>query len=291
MPLSVSALLRRAREKQQNLAVVSLHDAPAARIACDAGADLLLVGDSAGNTLLGYDDTLSVTMDEMAMLCAAVVRGVKKSSRADVPVIADLPFASYSSPRDAVRHGAVLMRTGASAVKIEGSGKSVLRVARALRENGIPVVGHIGYTPQFARGFDRVVQARHSREALELLNAAQLLNENGVAALVLEAVAEEATREITSLGTPTIGIGAGPDCDAQVLVWHDIVGISAGAPFRFVKRYGEAGAAMQSAVAGFVGEVQGGVFPTQSHGWLMNDGEAEALRVALNDEALNKGSA
>ena len=281
MPLSVSAVLRRARSEQRVVAVVSLHDAPSARIACDAGAELLLVGDSAGNTLLGYDDTLSVTLDEMTMLTAAVARGVRRSSRTDVPIIADLPFATYASPRDAVSAGARLMRAGASAVKLEGAGKSVRKSALALIESGIPVVGHIGYTPQFARGFDHVVQARCAAEARTLLESANSLNEIGVAALVLEAVASEAARAVTAVGTPTIGIGAGAGCDAQVLVWHDIVGISPGAPFRFVRRFGEVGEAMQAAVQDYVAQVQSGAFPAESNGWSMNDGESEKLNGYL----------
>jgi 3-methyl-2-oxobutanoate hydroxymethyltransferase len=219
----------------------------------------------------------------MEMLCAAVARGVRKSTRADVPVIADLPFASYATPRDAVKNAARLMRVGASAVKIEGGGESVCNAARALAENGVPVVGHLGYTPQFARGFNSVVQARTSNEANKLVDESFALTECGITALVLEAVTAETAAYITALGTPTIGIGAGTECDAQVLVWHDIVGISAGAPFRFVKRYGEVGVAMQSAVEQFVTEVQSGAFPTEAHGWRMNKGEAERLLERLDE--------
>ena len=293
MPLSVSAVLRRARQEQRPLAVVSLHDAPSARIACEAGADLLLVGDSAGNTLLGYEDTLSVTLDEMTMLSAAVARGARASSRADVPIIADLPFATYASPRQAVAAGARLMRGGAAAVKVEGGGKSVRRAALALIENGIPVVGHLGYTPQFARGFEHVVQARSATEAGALLEAARGMTETGICAMVLEAVTEEAARAVTALGVPTIGIGAGPHCDAQVLVWHDIVGISPGAPFRFVKRFGEAGDCMLAAARQYVAQVHDRGFPAAANGWKMNEGEAEALNshLAIRSAACEGGGA
>lgn len=287
MPLSVSALLNRARAEQRKVAVVSLHDAPSARLSCDAGADMLLVGDSAGNTLLGYDDTLSVTLDEMVMLCAAVVRGVRKSSRPEVPVIADLPFASYASPRQAVDSGARLMRAGAGAVKMEGGGKSVRKAARALAESGIPVVGHLGYTPQFARGFDHVVQARTSEEVLAIIEDTKGLQECGIAGLVLEAVTDEAARAITAVGVPTIGIGAGAGCDAQVLVWHDIVGITEGAPFRFVKRYAEAGTVMRKAVAAYVHDVGEGAFPTEANLWRLTEDQAEALSVDLEKISTN----
>lgn len=284
MPLSVSALLNRARAEQRKLVVVSLHDAPSARLSCDAGADLLLVGDSAGNTLLGYDDTLSVSLDEMVMLAAAAARGTRKSGRPDIPLIVDLPFATYASPRQAVANGARLMRAGAGAVKVEGAGKSVCKAVRALTESGIPVIGHLGYTPQFARAFNSVVQARSAAGALDLLEETGKLVECGIAGLVLEAVTDEAARAVTALGTPTIGIGAGPGCDAQVLVWHDIVGLSEGAPFRFVKRYAEAAQLMQSAVSAFAAEVRESAFPSEANLWHMDGEQAGLLRDAFAEK-------
>ena len=284
MPVSLLRTLSQSKKDHRKLAVVSLHDAPSARIACDAGADILLVGDSAGNTLLGYEDTLSVSFDEMRMLAAAVARGVKSSSRPEVPVIADLPFATSGSARDAIRNGAILMRAGAHAVKLEGAGKRARQAVEALVETGMPVVGHLGFTPQSALQFEKIVQARDADSARKLLHDARALEDCGCCAVVLEAVASEAAREISSaLRIPTIGIGAGVQCGGQVLVWHDLVGLSPGAPFRFVKRFGEAGDAMRAAVENYVEEVRAESFPSEVHGWKMDADAAEKLARSIQN--------
>ncbi|HEX8549966.1 MAG TPA: 3-methyl-2-oxobutanoate hydroxymethyltransferase [Abditibacteriaceae bacterium] len=290
MPVSLLRTLALLQKENRKIAVVSLHDASSARIACNAGADVLLVGDSAGNTLLGYDDTLSVSFDEMRMLTAAVARGAKKSSRPDVPVIADLPFASSATVRDAVKNGAALMRAGAHAVKLEGAGKRARRAIEALIETGMPVVGHLGFTPQSALTFQNIVQGRDVERASRLLQDARALQEFGCCAIVLEAVAAEAAREISlDLTIPTIGIGAGVECDGQVLVWHDLVGLSEGTPYRFVRRFAESGDVARGAVEGFVRDVQNQSFPSPEHGWKMNDGEATRLAQWREESASDSG--
>ena len=215
--------------------MVSLYDAPTAEICCEAGVDCLLVGDSLGNVVLGYDDFLSVTMEDVLRHTAAVARGAKKSRRPGVPVVADLPFASYANPEQAAKNGAALVRAGAHGVKLEGAGPSALAAVRTLVEMGAPVVGHLGFTPQSSLRFSGVVQGKTAGAASRLLQEACELEVAGCSALVLEAVPSEVARHITDeLSIPTIGVGAGNGCEGQVLVWHDLVGFTPGKPLRFV---------------------------------------------------------
>lgn len=279
--ISPMQVIRDAKTRGEPLAMISLYDAPAAELCCDAGADSLLVGDSLGNVILGYDDFLSVTVEDMLRHTAAVARGVKKSTRPAVPVIADLPFGSYTTPESATHNGAALMRAGAHGIKLEGAGKGTLEAIRALIEMGAPVVGHLGFTPQSSFNLPGVLQGRTSVAAEELLGFAMSLEEAGCSALVLEAMPREVAQRITeSISIPTIGIGAGADCDGQVLVWHDLAGLTAEAPLRFVRRYAEAYALLKEAAAGYVGEVHSGAFPTDEHGWSMHRSELEEWRAS-----------
>jgi 3-methyl-2-oxobutanoate hydroxymethyltransferase len=272
--------MREAKARGAFLAMISLYDAPSATLCCDAGVDCLLVGDSLGNVVLGYDDFLSVTMEDLLRHTAAVGRGAKKSSRPQVPVIADLPFSSYTSAEQAARNGAALMRAGAHGLKLEGAGPIALRAVRTLVEIGAPVVGHLGFTPQSALHFSGVVQAKTGEAAARLLREARSLEEAGCFALVLEAVPQEVARRITeALSIPTIGIGAGAGCDGQVLVWHDLAGITPGPPLRFVKRYADADALLRRAAQDFVDEVHSGAFPAEEHGWSMPEAELEGWRT------------
>lgn len=272
--------IRNAKTLGEPLAMISLYDAPTAALCCNAGVDCLLVGDSLGNVVLGYDDFLSVTMEDLLRHTAAVARGARKSSRPQVPVVADLPFGSYTSAELATRNGASLMRAGAHGVKLEGAGPSALQAVRALVEMGAPVVGHLGFTPQSALNFSGIVQGKTSDAAERLLREAHSLEEAGCSALVLEAVPQEVARHITeALSIPTIGIGAGAGCDGQVLVWHDLAGMTAGAPLRFVKRYAEAYALLRKAAQDYVGEVHAGAFPTEEHGWSMLESELKEWRA------------
>ena len=190
--------------------MVALYDAPSAKICCDAGIDVLLVGDSMGNVVLGYDDTVPVTVDDIRVHTGAVARGAKSSSRPQTPVVADLPFGSYATPELAAHNGALLMRAGAHALKLEGAGEVTICAVRVLAQMGAPVVGHIGYTPQSSLRFEGIVQGKTAVAARELLMQARHLQDAGCCAIVLEAVAEEAAARITqSIEICTIGIGAG----------------------------------------------------------------------------------
>ena len=256
--------------------MISLYDAPTAELCCDAGADCLLVGDSLGNVVLGYDRFIFATMEDMIRHTAAVARGAKRSTRPGVPVVADLPFGSYTTVPEATENGAALMRAGAHAVKLEGAGPATLEAVGALVEMGAPVIGHLGFTPQSALRFSGVVQGKTAEAADGLLRDALALEEAGCSAVVLEAVTREVAERITkALSVATIGIGAGAGCDGQVLVLHDLVGLPGGASFRFVKRYADARALLAQATQGFVEEVHSGAFPVEEHGWSMPETELE----------------
>ena len=286
MTLSLPRLLRDAKVRGEKLAMVSLYDAPSAALACEAGVDLILVGDSLGNTILGYESPLRVTMDDMLHHTEAVARGVQDASRSKVPIIADLPFGSYTNVRSATRNGADLVRAGAHALKIEGAGLSSVRAVRALTEMGVPVVGHLGFTPQASLLLEGVVQGKTEAAASRLLEGARRLEGAGCCSVVLEVVPSEVARRVTAeLSASTIGIGAGPHCDGQVLVWHDLVGFTTGKLFRFVKRYAEAGPLLKEATEGFVGEVHSEAFPEAKHAWAMEETEFKKWTEAKDREA------
>lgn len=271
--------MRDAKARGEKVAMVSLYDAPTAALACEAGADVILVGDSMGNVILGYDDFLSVTMEDMARHTAAAARGVKSSSRPEVPVVADLPFGGNHSPEEAAKNGGALVRAGARAVKLEGAGPAALAAIRTLVEMGAPVVGHLGFTPQSSLRLSGVVQGKTAEAAGRMLEDARALEGAGCDALVLEAVPVEVAERVTqALRIPTIGIGSGAGCDGQVLVWHDLVGLTPGKPFRFVKRYAAAGELLREATAAFVRDVHSGAFPGPEHAWRMPEAEAQAWR-------------
>ena len=260
--------------------MISLYDAPTAELCCDSGADCLLVGDSLGNVVLGYDNFISVTMEDMIRHTAAVARGARRSSRPGVPIVADLPFGSYTTVSDAAGNSADLMRAGAHAVKLEGAGPATLEAVRAIIEMGAPVVGHLGFTPQSALRFSGVVQGKTGEAAERLLRDALALEEAGCSAVVLEAVTREVAEAVTqTLSVPTIGIGAGAGCNGQVLVWNDLAGLSKSTPFRFVKRYADARAVLAEAARDFVEEVRSGEFPREENGWSMPEAELEGWRA------------
>ncbi|HEX8833848.1 MAG TPA: 3-methyl-2-oxobutanoate hydroxymethyltransferase [Abditibacteriaceae bacterium] len=286
MPVSPSQILRDAKARGERIAMISLYDAPTARLCCDAGADILLVGDSMGNVVLGYDNTVPVTMNEILVHTAAVVRGARQSTRPTVPIVADLPFGSYISPTEAAHNAAELVRAGAHGVKLEGAGATALAATRAIVEMGAPVIGHLGFTPQLSAHFGSVVQAKTGDTANKLLDDAHALQEAGCCAIVLEVVpAEVAARATQELQLSTIGIGAGVGCDGQVLVWHDMVGLSGGKPFRFVKRYLDAHEMLIEATRQFVGEVHEQRFPTDEHSWKMSPQELQKWQDETNGSA------
>jgi 3-methyl-2-oxobutanoate hydroxymethyltransferase len=259
--------------KGARLVMVTAYDAPTARLAAAAGVDMILVGDSLGMAVLGYDSTVPVTMADMVHHTKAARRGA-----AGAFIVADLPFLSYATAELALGNAARLMKdAGADAVKLEG-GAEVAPVVEALLRAGVPVMGHLGLTPQTASalgGFK--LQARNEDSGRRLLADARALEQAGCWSIVLEMVPAPLAKLVTSRSAiPTIGIGAGPDCDGQVLVYHDLVGIT-GPDFRpkFLKRYAEAGEVMRAAIEHYAAEVRDGRYPDEAHSFGM---DADFLR-------------
>ena len=264
------------KRRDQLIAMVTAYDAPSARLAEAAGMDCLLVGDSAAMTVLGHDSTVHVTVDEMLLFTRAVARSVRRPL-----VIADLPFGSFQvSDRAAVKTAIRFVKDGgAHAVKLEGAGSSLSRV-EAIVAAGVPVMGHVGLTPQTAVALGGYrAQGRTARSAHRLRDDAVALERAGCFAVVLEAMPAEVAARITeTLAIPTIGIGAGADCDGQVLVWHDLLGLSSGHLPVFVKRYADLGDVTLSALQAYVSDVRAGRFPEDRHTYSMIDGESARLR-------------
>ena len=255
----------RAAKGQQKLTCLTAYDFSTARLIDESEIQLILVGDSLAMTMLGYETTLPVTMTQMLHHTAAVARGVRNAL-----VVADMPFLSYQvSVEQAIANaGRFIKEAGAGAVKIEGGALRCATV-RALVENGIPVLGHIGLTPQSIREMGGYkVQGRTQERAGILMSDATALEEAGVFALVLECVPAELGAEITrNVGVPTIGIGAGNGCDGQVLVTHDVLGIQSQVHPKFVRRYADLAGAMKSAFAQFKQDVESGGFPSDAESY------------------------
>jgi len=255
----------------ERIVMVTAYDAPSARMADEAGIDLILVGDSAAMVVLGHDSTLPVTLDEMLMLTSAVSRVTRRAL-----VVGDLPFGSYQESDEKAVASAVRMvkEGGADIVKLEGADRRLARV-RAIGDAGIPVMGHIGLTPQSATllGGYRA-QGRTAGSAHRLYDAALASEAAGCCALVLEAVpAEVASAIARALTIPVIGIGAGPDCDGQVLVWHDLLGVSPDPVPRFVKRYADVASEIRRALGAYANEVREGIYPEPRHTYPMPEEE------------------
>ena len=269
----------RAKERGDLIAMVTAYDAPSARLAETAGIDGILVGDSAAMTVLGHDSTVQITVDEMLVLTRAVSRSVFKPL-----VVADMPFGSFQvSDEEAVRHAVRLVKEGgAGAVKLEGAGPTLTRV-KSIVGVGIPVMGHVGLTPQSAVALGGYrVQGRRAGDAQRLCDEALALESAGCFALVLEAMPAVVAARITeSLKVPTIGIGAGPSCDGQILVWHDLLGLTAGHVPQFVKRYAELSRLAKSALESYVADVRGRTFPESEHVYEMAEGERERFELSL----------
>ena len=263
------------------IVMVTAYDHPSARLASDAGMDIVLVGDSAGNNVLGYPSTVPVTMGEALMLTAAVARAKPRAL-----IVGDMPFGSFqASDAEAVANAALLVKAGADAVKLEGAGPMLSR-AVAIVGGGIPVMGHLGLTPQSATALGGMkAQGRTASEAARLLRDARDLEAAGAFAIVLEAVpAQVASRVSASLRIPTIGIGAGPGCDGQVLVWHDLLGINEGVAPRFVKRYADVAGEIRRGLEAFAADVRSGAYPTDEHVYKIGSDELRAFEAELRDE-------
>jgi 3-methyl-2-oxobutanoate hydroxymethyltransferase len=277
----VQTLLEK-KQAGEKIVAVTAYDYPTALLVDEAGVDMVLVGDSVGNVVLGYESTLPVTMEDMRHHLRAVRRGIKNAL-----LVADMPFLSYqSSVAQAIENAGLFIKDGAEAVKLEGGTPSIVQIVRALVDVGIPVVGHLGFTPQWVHQFGGIrVRGRRSDEAKRLIDMAHALQDAGCFAIVLELVPEEVAAIITErLNIPTIGIGAGAHCDGQILVLHDMIGLFPGWSPRHAKRYAEVGELIRHAVATYAQEVREGKFPTAEHSTKMTQEELERLKQLLRSE-------
>jgi len=278
LPLPEVAEMKRRGDR---IVMITAYDAPSGRMADAAGVDLILVGDSAAMVVLGHDSTVPATTEEMIILTRAVTRGAHRPL-----VIADLPFGSYQVSDEQALESAIrfVKEAQADAVKLEGAGAMVSRV-RALTGAGIPVMGHIGLTPQTATmlgGFK--AQGRSAVKAAQLVEDALQLEAAGCFSIVLEAIPSPVAARITeSLDIPTIGIGAGAACDGQVLVWHDLLGLYEGHAPRFVKQYADLAPTIAAAVERYANDVRDGTFPEEKHTYAMSEEE-----LALFEESLGE---
>lgn len=266
---------RNARQKNERLTMLTAYDYSTAKLIDASGIDSVLVGDSLGMVMLGYEDTLSVTMEDMIHHTKAVARGVK-----DALVVSDLPFMSYqTSVYDAVSNAGRLIKEGrAQAVKLEG-GIEVCPQIKAIVEASIPVMAHLGLTPQSVNAFGGFkVQGKDEEAARSLIEQAKAVEAAGAFAVVLECIPAKLAELITnSISIPTIGIGAGNGCDGQVLVYQDMLGLYSDFTPKFVKRYAEIGPQMQTAIEDYITEVKSGAFPAAEHTFALSDAVIEKL--------------
>lgn len=272
---NTAATFAAAKAKGEKLSMLTAYDYSTAKLEDESGIDGILVGDSLGNVVLGYEDTVSVTMEDMIHHGAAVARGAKNAL-----VVVDMPFMSYEvTVEEAVRNAGRLMKEGrAGAVKLEG-GVRVAEQIRAIVKAGIPVMGHIGLTPQSINVFGGFkVQGKSEEAARALLADAKAVEEAGAFAVVIEAVPAALAQMITdAVSIPTIGIGAGAGCDGQILVYQDMLGMFSDFTPKFVKRYANVGEVMREAFANYAAEVASGAFPTEEHTYKIKDDVLEKL--------------
>ena len=272
---NTAATFAAAKAKGEKLSMLTAYDYSTAKLEDESGINGILVGDSLGNVVLGYEDTVSVTMEDMIHHGAAVARGAKNAL-----VVVDMPFMSYEvTVEEAVRNAGRLMKEGrAGAVKLEG-GVRVAEQIRAIVKAGIPVMGHIGLTPQSINVFGGFkVQGKSEEAARALLADAKAVEEAGAFAVVIEAVPAALAQMITDVvSIPTIGIGAGAGCDGQILVYQDMLGMFSDFTPKFVKRYANVGEVMREAFANYAAEVASGAFPTEEHAYKIKDDVLEKL--------------
>ncbi len=276
MPKSVKEIL--AMKGTKKISVITAYDFTTAQLCDKAGVDAILVGDSGGMVMLGYENTIPVTMEQMCFFTEAVSRG-----RQNAMVVADMPFMSYqASKSQAIENAGKLIKAGADAVKLEG-GVEIKETVKAIVEIGIPVMGHIGFQPQtttLQEGYK--VQAKTKDSALSLLHNAQALEEAGAFSIVFEMVTREVSKIITeSISIPTIGIGSGPDCDGQVLVVHDVLGLYEKIKPKFAKRYLELAGEIVKAITSYRNDVVSGKFPSQEHSFSIEKSELERLKKEI----------
>jgi len=271
--------LKEMKDRREKIVMLTAYDYPTARMVDEAGIDAILVGDSLGNVVLGYRDTLAVTMDEIIHHTKAVARGTSHAL-----VMGDMPFLSYqASTEDAIRNAGRLIKEGqAEAVKVEG-GRTVIDKVDAIVGAGIPVMGHLGLTPQWIHQFGGFkVRGKTEGAARLIVEDAKMLEKAGAFSIVLECVPWQLSKMITERAeVPTIGIGAGPHCDGQVLVIHDLLGLSGKFSPKFVKKYAQLGSVAAKALASFRVEVKSGKFPSLEHSYEMKGEELKKLKKHL----------
>lgn len=272
-----SSTLYDKKSKHEPITCLTAYDYATARLVDEAGIDMILVGDSLAQTMLGYENTLPVTMDEMLHHTKAVRRAVKRAF-----LVADMPYASYHvGVKETVRNAARFMKeAGAEAVKIEG-GESRAALIHRLQDAEVPVVGHIGLTPQSVHRMGGYkVQGKTMRDIEQLMRDAMALDHAGIVALVLEGIPREVAAMITNeVEAPTIGIGAGPDCDGQVLVFHDILNLTFAPPAKFVRRYGDAAELITNAVKAFRDDVKSHSYPNDEESYHLPKEAAATLEI------------
>ena len=270
-----TAVLRKMKETGEKISMLTAYDYPTARILDRSAIDAILVGDSLGMVVLGYSDTTRVTMEDMLHHIKAVSRGAER-----VMVIGDLPFLSYHQGlAESVRNaGRLIQEGGAQAVKLEG-GREVIPEIQAIIRAGIPVMGHLGLTPQSIHKIGGYfIQGKNKEQALKLVEDAKALEDAGVFAVVLECVpAELAARISHAVTIPTIGIGAGGGCDGQILVTHDLLGIYQGKTAKYVKQYAQLGNLMEEAILRYVQDVKGGIFPQDGQSFHMDKDQLDGI--------------
>jgi 3-methyl-2-oxobutanoate hydroxymethyltransferase len=286
-PKVTTATLAERKAKRQPITCLTAYDYATARLVDEAGIDIVLVGDSLAQVVLGYDSTLPVTVDEMLHHTRAVRRAAKRAL-----LVADMPYGSYhTSPEDAVRNAArFLKEAGAEAVKLEGGEKRINHVRRLI-DAEIPVMGHIGLTPQSVHAMGGYkVQGKTLSAVEQLMRDAVALDQAGVFSIVLEGIPREVAAMITEeVSAPTIGIGAGPDCDGQVLVIHDMVGLTFNPPAKFVRRYADVGSAFSEAIEGFRRDVVEGNYPSDAESYhLPKDTGAALEAIQQRKRAMSK---
>jgi len=281
LPMTLPLLLEKKRLGEP-IVMVTAYDYPSARAAEAAGVDLVLVGDSAATTVLGYSATTPVELDDMLVLARAARRGLRTPL-----LIGDLPFGSYEvSDEQAITTAMRMVKeAGCDVVKLEGGGEASVKRARAIVGAGIPVMGHVGLTPQTATALGGwKAQGRTAAAAARIAAEALALQEAGCFALVFEAIPSAVTEELMArLEIPVIGIGAGPATDGQVLVFHDLLGIYDGHAPRFAKRYGDVREQMVAGVAAYAADVRGGSFPAPEHTYSIDDDELRAFEAGLDE--------
>jgi 3-methyl-2-oxobutanoate hydroxymethyltransferase len=286
-PSPSTAALQALKAARRKIVMVTAYDYVSARVAAEAGVDIVLVGDSAANTVLGYLSTRDVSLDEMIVLTGAVRRGLDAAAGAPTPLlVGDMPYGTYEPSDDAAVESARRFEAvGCDAVKLEGAGTRLARV-RAIVAAGIPVMGHVGLLPQQVGAGGLRARGRTAEEALAIARDARELEDAGCFAIVFEAMpAAVSALVVPTLRVPVIGIGAGGVTDGQVLVFHDLVGLTDGRTPRFVKRYAQLRVEMVDAVREFAGEVRDGTYPAEEHEYGMEEAELATLRQVLDGRA------